>query len=207
MNRAGSRYVAVTRGERQAPSVRGDAVTSVARRPVPTPGVPAEAYRNPSQMPVTPRPGPSHRAQVTPPSVRAIKNPGRADARAVLAVIAAGALAVIALWWHSTPSVTGLGGWLRGAGQVLGLLSGYGVVVLVALMARIPPLERGLGADRLAMPARRRTRDPAGIRRPGRRRLVPTTGRRPGRCPRGQETARPESARAACWRSSSQARS
>jgi predicted ferric reductase len=65
-------------------------------------------------------------------------------------VIAAGTLAVIALWWHSTPSVSGLGGWLTGAGQVLGLLCGYGVVVLVALMARLPPLERGLGADRLA---------------------------------------------------------
>jgi ferredoxin-NADP reductase/DMSO/TMAO reductase YedYZ heme-binding membrane subunit len=39
---------------------------------------------------------------------------------------------------------------LAGAGRVLGLLSGYGFVVLVALMARIPPLERGIGADRLA---------------------------------------------------------
>src|SRR5690242_20830853 len=38
---------------------------------------------------------------------------------------------------------------VTGAGQVLGLLSGYGLVVLVALMARIPPLERGIGADRL----------------------------------------------------------
>ena len=30
------------------------------------------------------------------------------------------------------------------------MLAGYGVVVLVALMARIPPVERGVGADRLA---------------------------------------------------------
>jgi predicted ferric reductase len=65
-------------------------------------------------------------------------------------VIAAGTVAVIVLWWRGTPSVTGLGGWLTGAGQVLGLLAGYGVVVLVALMSRLPPLERGLGADRLA---------------------------------------------------------
>ncbi len=35
-------------------------------------------------------------------------------------------------------------------GDVLGLLAGYGVVVLVALMARLPPLEKGIGADRLA---------------------------------------------------------
>ena len=72
------------------------------------------------------------------------------SARAVLAVIGVGALAVIALWWHSTPDVSGLGGWLTGAGEVLGLLAGYGVVVLVALMARLPPLERGIGTDHLA---------------------------------------------------------
>jgi len=44
----------------------------------------------------------------------------------------------------------GLGDWLTNAGRITGLLAGYGVVVLVALMARIPPLERGIGADRLA---------------------------------------------------------
>ncbi len=68
----------------------------------------------------------------------------------ILAVIGTGAAAVLVLWWHSTPGVSGLGGWLTGAGQILGLLAGYGVAVLVALMARLPPLERGLGTDRLA---------------------------------------------------------
>jgi len=68
----------------------------------------------------------------------------------VLAVIGSGALAVLALWWQDTPSVHGLGDWLTNAGRILGLLAGYGVVVLVALMARLPPLEQGIGADRLA---------------------------------------------------------
>ena len=68
----------------------------------------------------------------------------------MLTAIIAGAVVVLGLWWHSTPGVHGLGGWLTGAGQVLGLLAGYGVVVLVALMARLPPLERGLGTDKLA---------------------------------------------------------
>jgi predicted ferric reductase len=68
----------------------------------------------------------------------------------VLAVIGAGAAAVIALWWQSTPTIKGLGDLLTSAGQILGLLAGYGFVVLVALMARLPPLERGIGADRLA---------------------------------------------------------
>lgn len=68
---------------------------------------------------------------------------------AILAAIAAGAIAVIALWWHDTTELSGLGNWLTNAGRVTGLLAGYSVVVLVALMARIPPLERGIGADTL----------------------------------------------------------
>jgi hypothetical protein len=45
--------------------------------------------------------------------------------------------------------MSGVGDWLTNAGRVTGLLAGYSVVVLVALMARIPPLERGIGADKL----------------------------------------------------------
>jgi ferredoxin-NADP reductase/DMSO/TMAO reductase YedYZ heme-binding membrane subunit len=67
-----------------------------------------------------------------------------------LAVIGLGAMAMVALWWRDTPVIHGFGALLTGAGQVLGLLSGYGFVVLVALMARLPPLERSIGADRLA---------------------------------------------------------
>ena len=74
----------------------------------------------------------------------------RARPGLVLSLIAAGALAVIALWWSDTPSVRGPGDWLTNAGRILGLLAGYGVVVLVALMARLPPLERGIGTGRLA---------------------------------------------------------
>jgi predicted ferric reductase len=74
----------------------------------------------------------------------------RAHPRLVLGLIAAGAVAVIALWWHATPSVNGFGDWLTNAGRITGLEAGYGVIVLVALMARLPPLERGVGADRLA---------------------------------------------------------
>jgi predicted ferric reductase len=68
----------------------------------------------------------------------------------VLGGIGLGAVIVLALWWQDTASPHGLGAWLTGAGQILGLLAGYGVVILVALMARLPPLERGIGSDRLA---------------------------------------------------------
>src|SRR3954469_5225237 len=76
--------------------------------------------------------------------------PARAHPRTALAVIAAGAAAVLGLWWHNTPSIRGWGDWLTNAGRIAGLLAGYAGVVLVALMARIPPLERGIGADKLA---------------------------------------------------------
>src|SRR4051812_35862593 len=83
------------------------------------------------------------RVRTAPPSADA--HPG-----VILAVIAAGAFASLLLWWHDTPSVNGLGDWLTNAGRITGLLAGYGVVVLVALMARLPPVERGVGADKLA---------------------------------------------------------
>ena len=88
------------------------------------------------------------------PSARPLK-PGRGIARLilpglVLSLIGLGAVAVIALWWRSTPRPTDTGALLTDAGDVLGLLAGYGFVVLVALMARLPPLEKGIGTDRLA---------------------------------------------------------
>ena len=81
--------------------------------------------------------------------------PGRGIARLILPVlvlslIGLGAVVVIALWWRSTPRPTDTGALLTAAGDVLGLLAGYGFVVLVALMARLPPLEKGIGTDRLA---------------------------------------------------------
>ncbi|MFI9595491.1 ferric reductase-like transmembrane domain-containing protein [Nonomuraea sp. NPDC052265] len=69
---------------------------------------------------------------------------------AVLPVVAVGAAAVLGLWWSGTPRVAGLGEWLTGAGRITGLLAAYGMTVLLALMARIPALERGVGSDRLA---------------------------------------------------------
>lgn len=68
----------------------------------------------------------------------------------ILTVIGAGAVAAVGWWWVDTARIHGLGDWLTNAGRVTGLLAGYGVVVLVALMARLPPLERSIGADRLA---------------------------------------------------------
>ncbi|MFJ9346392.1 ferric reductase-like transmembrane domain-containing protein [Streptomyces sp. NPDC101237] len=66
------------------------------------------------------------------------------------AVIWAGAVGVIALWWGDTTSVVGPAGWLTGAGRITGLLAGYACAVLLALMARVPLLDHTIGSDRLA---------------------------------------------------------
>ncbi len=61
----------------------------------------------------------------------------------VLAVIALGLVGVGYLWWRNTLFLHTPGALLTDVGEVLGLIAGYGVVVLVALMSRLPPLERG----------------------------------------------------------------
>ncbi len=67
----------------------------------------------------------------------------------VLTGIAFGGLAVVGLWWNDTLFVSGFGGWLTNAGRITGLLTGYAVVVLLFLMARVPYLEHRVGTDRL----------------------------------------------------------
>jgi predicted ferric reductase len=76
--------------------------------------------------------------------------PRRSPAGPVLALLWAGAAAVVALWWADTGSVVGAAGWLTGAGRIAGLLCGYACAVLVGLMARVPLLERRIGSDRVA---------------------------------------------------------
>jgi predicted ferric reductase len=69
----------------------------------------------------------------------------------VLAVLAVGAVLVIAMWWVNNP---GRGHTfadrLTAAGRITGLLGGYLVLVQVILMARLPALDRWIGTDRLA---------------------------------------------------------
>jgi predicted ferric reductase len=89
-------------------------------------------------------------APPAPSVVTPVARTGRAHPAVVLGAIGAGAVATVGLWWRNTPAIHGLGDWLTNAGRITGLLAGYGAIVLVALMARIPPLERGIGADRLA---------------------------------------------------------
>jgi len=81
-----------------------------------------------------------------------LRLPRRTLALLLLGGLGAGAAAVVWLWWRDTPAgaLGGLGAELTAAGRVTGLLGGYLLLVQVALMARIPWLERRIGSDWLA---------------------------------------------------------
>jgi predicted ferric reductase len=72
------------------------------------------------------------------------------DPRVLLGAISAGGLLVLMMWWSDTLAVHGFGDWLTNAGRLTGLLAGYVIVVELLLMARVPAIEHGVGADRLA---------------------------------------------------------
>ncbi|MFD5638094.1 ferric reductase-like transmembrane domain-containing protein [Streptomyces sp. NPDC127077] len=91
-----------------------------------------------------------HERAADPRTTRGRRRPRPSPAGPLLALLWAGAAGVLALWWADTRSVVGLAGWLTDAGRIAGLLCGYACAVLVALMARVPLLERRVGSDRVA---------------------------------------------------------
>ncbi|MFF8618602.1 ferric reductase-like transmembrane domain-containing protein [Streptomyces sp. NPDC015350] len=64
--------------------------------------------------------------------------------------LVAGALVVTARWAAGTEPTARLDGLFATFAHLTGLLAGYGVLVMFFLMARIPAVEHGVGADRLA---------------------------------------------------------
>lgn len=78
-----------------------------------------------------------------------LPGPGRFWERALLATIVAGVLPVLAVWWQNTlpGTLRGLGDHLAAAGRLSGLLGAYLLLVLVALMARVPWLDNRVGSD------------------------------------------------------------
>src|SRR5581483_9793456 len=74
------------------------------------------------------------------------------DVREALLVagVAAGAVAVVVLWWADTPGLHGVADQITAGGRITGLVGTYLVLVQVLLMARIPWFDRTIGPDRLA---------------------------------------------------------
>ncbi|MFE0175454.1 ferric reductase-like transmembrane domain-containing protein [Streptomyces sp. NPDC059002] len=74
----------------------------------------------------------------------------RLSPRALRAGVLVGALAVTALWAVQAEPSARLDVLFATGAHLTGLLAGYGVLVMLFLMARVPAVEHGVGADRLA---------------------------------------------------------
>ncbi|WP_233521699.1 ferredoxin reductase family protein [Streptomyces triticagri] len=98
--------------------------------------------------PPDPHTPPAPHALVVPP---ASYHPApRIPPRVLRAAILAGATAVTALWGAQLQPSARLDALFASGAHLTGLLAGYGVLVMLVLMARIPAVEHGVGADRLA---------------------------------------------------------
>nr|WP_246201469.1 ferredoxin reductase family protein [Streptomyces alboniger] len=76
--------------------------------------------------------------------------PPRVSPPALRSGILTGALAVGGMWGAQVRSDSTVAGVFAGGAHLTGLLAGYGVLVMLFLMARVPAVEHGVGADRLA---------------------------------------------------------
>src|SRR5947208_17061579 len=78
--------------------------------------------------------------------------PGRplvVDLLAALAGLGLGITIALPITAESAGSLQAPGGVATAIGRVTGLVAAYAMVVVVLLIARIPPLERAIGQDRL----------------------------------------------------------
>jgi predicted ferric reductase len=93
--------------------------------------------------------GQGQRATRPAASPTVLPRPGRAWTYALVAAIVVGGVLVLSIWWQDTTasSLGNAAGLVTAAGRVLGMLAAYLLLVLVALMARIPLLEHRVGSD------------------------------------------------------------
>src|SRR4051812_50025678 len=72
--------------------------------------------------------------------------------RSVQLLLAAGAVALLAIWWSAAGRLSGAGtaDAITAFGRVTGLLGAYSCLVVLLLMARVPWFERAVGLVRLA---------------------------------------------------------
>src|SRR3954466_415291 len=90
------------------------------------------------------------RAAVAPDRRRtARQRPAVADVLAAAAGIGLGVTIGLAVTGESSGSLSAPGGIAIALGRLTGLLAAYTMVVVVLLVARVPPLERAIGQDRL----------------------------------------------------------
>jgi predicted ferric reductase len=90
-----------------------------------------------------------HRARPAASGATVLPRPGRGWTYALITAIVIGAVYVVSIWWQDTTpgSLNNTAALVTAGGRVLGLLAAYLLLVLVALMARIPLLEHRVGSD------------------------------------------------------------
>ncbi|MGP3983838.1 ferredoxin reductase family protein [Streptomyces sp. KR80] len=79
-----------------------------------------------------------------------VPEPLRVSPRSLRYWLLAGAGAVTALWAVQVETSVRLDALFATGAHLTGLLAGYGILVMLLLMARVPAIEHGVGADRLA---------------------------------------------------------
>ena len=93
---------------------------------------------------VPPPPAPSRPRRLPAPG-----RPGFVTFLAILAGLGLGVTLALGISAESAGSLRAPGGLLTAGGRLAGLAAGYAMVVVVVLVARLPPLERAIGQDRL----------------------------------------------------------
>jgi ferredoxin-NADP reductase/DMSO/TMAO reductase YedYZ heme-binding membrane subunit len=108
-------------------------------------------YADPAPAPAA-APSPPRR----PPAGAAVRRalparqrPRVVDGLAALAGLGFGATLALGIGAESPGSLHAAGGWATAAGRLSGLAAAYAMAVVVVLVARLPPLERAIGQDRL----------------------------------------------------------
>ncbi|MFJ6750472.1 ferric reductase-like transmembrane domain-containing protein [Streptomyces sp. NPDC091266] len=76
--------------------------------------------------------------------------PLRTSPRALVTGLAAGAALTVTLWLVQAEPSLRLDALFATLAHLSGLLAGYGILTMLLLMARVPAIEHGVGADRLA---------------------------------------------------------
>ncbi|MEW1903513.1 ferric reductase-like transmembrane domain-containing protein [Streptomyces sp. NPDC086147] len=128
--------------------------------PVDVPARPVDAPARPTDIPARPAPSagplvrPGARSAGPPPTAPPAAPPAapvlRLAPERLRAGIVAGAGGVGLLWGLQARPSARLDVLFASGAHLTGLLAGYGVLVLLLLMARVPAVEHGVGADRLA---------------------------------------------------------
>ncbi|MEU6989397.1 ferric reductase-like transmembrane domain-containing protein [Streptomyces sp. NPDC046465] len=118
----------------------------------PPPNTPPLTTQPPATQPPATQPPATQPPATQPPATRppTVVPPARLSPRALRTGVLGGGLAVTVLWAVQMEPSARLDVLFATGAHLTGLLAGYGILVMLFLMARVPAVEHGVGADLLA---------------------------------------------------------